>query len=113
MGLRQTVATWTLGVYPNCLKFAMAIFDVPESIAVTRSLLCQAGGAAAITRIQVSFRPTQTLSSETQWHTRGKGQTCITLLRKRPSLDTKRGQILSTKEVAQSSGLDLFLSVTG
>lgn len=54
MGLRQTVATWSLGVYPNCLKFAMAVFDVPESIAVTRSLLCGAGGFASITRVQAS-----------------------------------------------------------
>ena len=52
MGLRETVATWTLGVYPNCLKYAMAIFDVPETIAVTRKMLCQSG-VASLTRIQV------------------------------------------------------------
>ena len=52
MGLRQTVARWSLGLYPNCLKFAMAVFDIPESIAVTRKLLCQSG-VGSVTRIQV------------------------------------------------------------
>ena len=52
VGLRETVAKWTLGLYPNCLKFTMAIFDVPESIAVTRKLLCTSG-LASLTRIQV------------------------------------------------------------
>lgn len=53
MGLRDTVASWTLGVYPNCLKCAMAIFDVPETIAVTRKLLCQSG-VASVSRVQVN-----------------------------------------------------------
>lgn len=52
VGLRETIATWTLGLYPNCLKYAMAIFDVPESIAVTRKLLC-ASGLSSLSRIQV------------------------------------------------------------
>jgi hypothetical protein len=57
MGLREMVAKWILGIYPNCLKFAMAIFDVPESIAVTRKLLCETPGGASITRVQASLRP--------------------------------------------------------
>ena len=52
MGLRETVASWTLGMYPNCLKYTMAVFDVPETIAVTRKLLCQSG-VASLTRLQV------------------------------------------------------------
>ena len=52
MGLRQTVARWSLGLYPNCLKFAMAVFDIPESIAVTRKLLCESG-VGSVSRIQV------------------------------------------------------------
>ena len=52
MGLRETVANWTLGVYPKCLKYTMAVFDVPESIAVTRKLLCHSG-VASVSRIQV------------------------------------------------------------
>ena len=62
MGLREMVAKWSLGIYPNCLKFAMAIFDVPESIAVTRKRLCEAGGVASITRVQASHRATLSLS---------------------------------------------------
>lgn len=52
-GLRGTLATYTLGLYPNAIKWLMAAFDVPEAIAVSRTAMCAAGGgAAALTRLQ-------------------------------------------------------------
>ena len=43
-GLRRRLAVWTLGLYPRCLQWLMALFDVPESIAVTRGVMCSGGG---------------------------------------------------------------------
>jgi hypothetical protein len=52
-GLRSTLSTLTLGIYPNVIKWAFAIFDIPEAIAVSRTAMCTAGGTiAALTRIQ-------------------------------------------------------------
>ena len=52
-GLRAGLQRWTLGAYPGVLKAAMAVFDVPEAIAVARSTLCSPGGGlAALTRLQ-------------------------------------------------------------
>ncbi|KAL3147784.1 hypothetical protein ABBQ32_002515 [Trebouxia sp. C0010 RCD-2024] len=51
-GLRDTVARWTLHIYPNCIQAAMALFDVPEAIAVSRTKICTAGGVLHLTRLQ-------------------------------------------------------------
>ena len=56
-GLRDTVARWTLHIYPKCIQAAMALFDVPEAIAVSRTKICTAGGVMHLTRLQV-FAPT-------------------------------------------------------
>ncbi len=42
MGLRAMLTKWTLGAYPGVLKWAMAIFDVPEAIAAARTAVCAA-----------------------------------------------------------------------
>lgn len=53
-GLRLLLQKATLGLYPGLIKIAMAIFDIPELIAVTRISVCAAGGSwAAISRLQV------------------------------------------------------------
>ncbi|MEW5320472.1 MAG: hypothetical protein WDW38_011542 [Sanguina aurantia] len=53
MGLRNTLQAWTLGLYPQGLKYCMALFDIPEAIAVTRASMCaRAGGVSHLTRIQ-------------------------------------------------------------
>lgn len=52
-GLRRQLSVWTLGLYPRCIQWLMAVFDVPECIAVTRDALCKAGGAAGLSRVQV------------------------------------------------------------
>jgi hypothetical protein len=51
--MRETIGVWTLGIYPTCIKWAMALFDVVESIAVSRATMCSGGGLAALTRLQV------------------------------------------------------------
>ncbi|DBB07470.1 TPA: hypothetical protein ACH3X3_008941 [Trebouxia sp. C0006] len=51
-GLRDTVARWTLHIYPNCIQAAMALFDVPEAIAVSRTQICNAGGIKELSRLQ-------------------------------------------------------------
>jgi len=52
-GLRGTLSSWTLGLYPNLLKWLFAVFDVPEAIAVSRTAVCTAGGSfASLTRLQ-------------------------------------------------------------
>ena len=52
-GVRSTLSTLTLGLYPNVIKWAFALFDVPEAIAVSRTAVCAAGGSfAALTRLQ-------------------------------------------------------------
>lgn len=53
-GLRRRLSQWTLGLYPRCLQWLMAIFDVPESIAVTRGVMCQ-GGGQVLSRVQVRY----------------------------------------------------------
>ena len=53
-GLRDTVARCTLHIYPKCIKAAMALFDVPEAIAVSRTQICSAGGIKDLSRLQVS-----------------------------------------------------------
>jgi len=52
-GLRDTVARWTLHIYPNCIQAAMALFDVPEAIAVSRTQICNAGSIKELSRFQV------------------------------------------------------------
>lgn len=52
-GLRSALSTVTFGLYPLAIKWAFALFDVPESIAVARTLICKADGSLAnLTRIQ-------------------------------------------------------------
>ncbi len=53
-GARETLRRVSLGLYPGAIKAAMAVFDVVESIAVSRTRVCAAGGIHALTRIQVS-----------------------------------------------------------
>ena len=52
-GLRAAMRRWSGGLYPAIIKAAMAIFDVVESIAVSRTRICQGGGLHALTRVQV------------------------------------------------------------
>lgn len=52
-GLRDTVARWSLHIYPNCIQATMALFDVPEAIAVSRTQICNAGGIKELSRLQV------------------------------------------------------------
>ncbi|KAG0612584.1 hypothetical protein M758_6G039400 [Ceratodon purpureus] len=42
-GLRGRIERWTFGLYPACVKYLMAAFDVPEVMAVTRSNICKKG----------------------------------------------------------------------
>ena len=53
-GARETLRRLSLGLYPGAIKGAMAVFDIVESIAVSRTRVCVAGGIHALTRIQVS-----------------------------------------------------------
>ena len=46
-GLRDAMRRWTLNLYPGIIKAAMAVFDVVESIAVSRTRICKAGGRSA------------------------------------------------------------------
>ncbi len=39
--------------YVRGAQAAMAVFDVPEAIAVARATMCSGGGLAALTRLQV------------------------------------------------------------
>ena len=50
-GLRAALSTVTAGAYPGLLKAAMAVYDVPEAIAVGRAAVC-AGKAASLTWLQ-------------------------------------------------------------
>ncbi|KAG2491434.1 hypothetical protein HYH03_010220 [Edaphochlamys debaryana] len=53
MGLRAGLERWSLGVYPGALQLAMAVYDVPELIAVSRTAMCAAGGSLEpINRLQ-------------------------------------------------------------
>lgn len=52
-GLRDTVARWTLHIYPKCIQATMALFDVPEAIAVSRTQICNAGSIKELSRLQV------------------------------------------------------------
>lgn len=60
MGLRAMAHKWSLGLYPGVIKAAMAVYDIPEAIAVVRSTVCAAPSAAAgfasLTRLQVRRR---------------------------------------------------------
>lgn len=56
-GLRDAMRRWTLNLYPGVIKAAMAVFDVVESIAVSRTRICKAGGLHALTRVQARSLP--------------------------------------------------------
>ena len=57
MGLRAMAHKWSLGLYPGVIKAAMAVYDIPEAIAVVRNAVCAApntaAGFASLTRLQV------------------------------------------------------------
>lgn len=54
MGLRQKLTGYTFGLYPAVLKYLMAIYDVPEAVAVARNVICRgSGGLEGLSRIQV------------------------------------------------------------
>lgn len=53
MAVRDKISAWTLHVYPGMLQMAMTIFDLPETIAVSRSTICSSVGFAGLTRLQV------------------------------------------------------------
>jgi hypothetical protein len=38
---------WSLGLYPGIIKAAMAVYDIPEAIAVVRNAVCAAPTPAA------------------------------------------------------------------
>lgn len=50
-GSVDALRTYSLGLYPRLIQWAMAIFDLPEAIAVSRNTLCREGGS--LSRIQV------------------------------------------------------------
>ena len=43
---------YSLGFYPKLVQWSMAVFDLPEAIAVTRNTLCT-DGAASVSRFQM------------------------------------------------------------
>ena len=47
MDLRGRMSTWTLGLYPNVIKWVFAVFDLPQELAVARAQICAAGVANA------------------------------------------------------------------
>lgn len=50
-GVRDALQAATLGLYPNAIKWLMALFDIPEALAVSRARACaSATGAAALGR---------------------------------------------------------------
>ncbi len=51
-GLRDLIARYTLHAYPGVVQAAMALFDVPEAIAVTRTAMCT--GPGSLSRLQVT-----------------------------------------------------------
>uniref|UniRef100_A0A7S0RR47 Uncharacterized protein n=1 Tax=Chlamydomonas leiostraca TaxID=1034604 RepID=A0A7S0RR47_9CHLO len=52
-GVRTLLRRLTLGAYPGLLKWAMALFDIPEAVAVVRTAMCAAGGTlTTVTRLQ-------------------------------------------------------------
>ena len=53
MGLRERFHVYSLGIYPGILKYMMAVFDIPEAIAVARTAVCSSGGFEALSRLQV------------------------------------------------------------
>lgn len=57
MGLRDMAHRWSWGVYPGVIKAAMAVYDIPEAIAVARNAVCSAGSVAAgfagLSRVQL------------------------------------------------------------
>ncbi len=57
MAVREKISAWTLNAYPGVLRAAMTVFDLPETIAVSRSAICSAGGLAGLTRLQVTLLP--------------------------------------------------------
>jgi hypothetical protein len=53
-GLRLLLEKATFGLYPGALKAAMAVFDIPEAVAVTRTAMCAVQGSlTTISRLQV------------------------------------------------------------
>jgi hypothetical protein len=50
-GSVRALQTYTLGLYPRLIQWAMAVFDLPEAVAVSRNTLCREGGS--LSRIQV------------------------------------------------------------
>ncbi|KAB1220379.1 hypothetical protein CJ030_MR3G009839 [Morella rubra] len=40
---RARIEEWTFGLYPASIKYLMAVFDVPELMAVTRAKICKDG----------------------------------------------------------------------
>ena len=66
-GLRDTVARWTLHIYPKCIQAAMALFDVPEAIAVSRTEICTAGGVMHLTRLQVFAATSRAINFATSY----------------------------------------------
>lgn len=57
MGLRDMAHRWSWGLYPGIIKVAMAVYDIPEAIAVARNAVCSASnvadGFAGLSRVQV------------------------------------------------------------
>lgn len=48
--VRQAAERLTLGLYPTLIQWAMALYDIPESIAVARGYICEEH--ASLTRLQ-------------------------------------------------------------
>ena len=55
MGVRAFFTKYSLGIYPRVVKYFMAIFDIPEMVAVGRTTICNSYGTwESLTRLQVS-----------------------------------------------------------
>lgn len=51
-GVRAMLSKASLGLYPAALQWTMAVFDVPETVAVARGHICTAG-AASVSRMEL------------------------------------------------------------
>lgn len=53
MKLRWKLTKYTFGLYPTVLKYLMAVYDVPEAVAVARNAICTSSGWNGLNRIEV------------------------------------------------------------
>jgi len=54
MGVRIRLEQVTLGIYPRIVKYTMAIFDIPEAVAVARNRMCEQKLWTSMTRLETA-----------------------------------------------------------